>query len=571
MVYVLSWDKFLGKSWSPGKQESIGSEMGKAGLTRSGRVITHQSIRTLLANLPKYLGFVYIDETTRPPRIMVTDVGFELIKKHDIANVPKHKNLRAYVKAGDLIQTSEVFKQQMSKLIITNPFIRTDCENILVFPFRMTLKLLLELEYLDSEEIGYILFHVKAEDELPLIIEKIRNFRSLAPENRTAEIEAYKKTREGILTLVKAPTAGYYMYLCYSTGLCDRFSVKVNKTKRRRLPAIKLIDKQVVKELLKKFEDIEIFDFKDDWFLWKEYFSNPKRLYPPFDITIKTKSKEEHLITIQKDNYLAESDLISNSTTTTLPVFPNEDYRIIIYDLENGSILFDQNAQFNRENKLITIDISAHKHKEKITKEIAVERIKEMFSGNFQGFDREYYTKLKTIHNVLGKNYIDNRRKGGRLEYLFFDLLLQLKESKIVDDVFWFGSMGKYGICEPAPGGKAGNPDVIFEIDECIIVLELTTFRGNRAQWNSAEASSVPDHISKFKNSYPKKKIIGVFSAPSIHRQLEKNLTLNARNEGVGMIFIPCIKFVEFLAKTSRSNLKNSLIKEAEKQITKLN
>lgn len=211
MVYILTWDKFLGKSWSSGKQETLGSEMGKAGLTKSGRVITNQSIRTLLANLPKYLGFVYLDESSTPPRIIVTDIGYELIKRHQIEKIPKHKNISQYKQAGDLIEISDVFKEQMTKLILTNPSTLKDCKDILVFPFRMTLKLLLEFRYLDEEEIGYILFHTKKEDELPLVIEKIRNFRGLPSDKRTAEIEAYKKTEEGKLTLVKAPTARYYI------------------------------------------------------------------------------------------------------------------------------------------------------------------------------------------------------------------------------------------------------------------------------------------------------------------------------------------------------------------------
>ena len=221
MVYVLTWDKFLAKSWSSGKQETMGSEMGKAGVTKNGKPITHQSVRTLLA-LPKYLGFAYIDESSKPSRIIVTDIGYELIKKHDVANVPKHRNLGKYKESGDLIETSEVFEKQLSKLIITNPSIRKDCQNILVFPFRMTLRLLLEVEYLDQEEIAYILFHTKAEDEYPLVLEKIKTFRGLFPKRRTAEISAYRKTDEGQLTLVKAPTSGYYMYLCVSTGLCKR-------------------------------------------------------------------------------------------------------------------------------------------------------------------------------------------------------------------------------------------------------------------------------------------------------------------------------------------------------------
>jgi len=381
MVYVLTWSKFLEKSWSSGKQEALGSEMGKAGLTISGKAITHQSIRTLLANLPKYLGFVYIDESSTPSRIMVTDIGYELIKRHQVKGIPKHKNLKQYKQAGDLIEISDVFKKQMAKLIITNPSILKDCENILVFPFRMTLKLLLELGYLDKEEIGYILFHVKKEDELPLAIEKIKNFRGLPPAKRVAEIEAYKKTTEGKLTLVKAPTAGYYMYLCYSTGLCKRFSIKVNKTKNSKLPAIELKNRKEVKNLLKKFANVKIYDFKDKWFLWKEYFSNPKRIYTPFDVALQTNVKREILVTVSKDDCFTGSEVISrNNSSFVLPVFQDEDYHIVGYDLESGNKTYDRIVKFSRKSKELLIDIGEDNYISKMTEAKIAEQIQDMLS-----------------------------------------------------------------------------------------------------------------------------------------------------------------------------------------------
>ncbi len=567
MVHVLTWDKFLGKSWSPGKQEALGSEMGKAGLTDSGRAITHQSVRTLLANLPKYLGFVFIDESSRPPKIMVTDIGYQLVRKYDFNKMPKHKNLKEYEKAGDLIQISDEFRIQMSKLIISNPSISDDCQNILVFPFRMTLKLLLELKYLDKEEIGYILFHTKNEDELLPLIERIKNFRALRPRKRTAEIDAYKKTEEGSLTLVKAPTSGYYMYLCYSTGLCERFFTEVNKTKESRLPAIKLKDLNAVKNLLKKAEDIEIYDFKDNWFLWNEYFSNPKRVNPPFDIKLTTNMPNGILVAVFKDDYIAESEMISDKTDMSVPVFPDEPYKIVAYNPENGDEIFKKDVAFSKSNRSYQLIVTSRRQKQAQTEAIILQQIKEMFSGDFEGFDKGYLMKLETIQKVTGRNYIDNRRKGGRLEYLFWELLQLLKKKGVIDEVFWYGKTGKYGICEPAPGGKEGNPDITFEIDEYLFVLELTTFRGNRAQWGSAEASSVPDHISRFKKMNPRKKVIGIFSAPSIHHQLEQNLLLNAREKQVGMIFKPCVEFADYLLRADRYQLKKSLIEEAKRQI----
>lgn len=568
MVYVLTWDKFLAKSWSSGKQEAMGSEMGKAGVTKTGKAITHQSVRTLLA-LPKYLGFVYIDESSKPSRIVVTDIGYELIKKHNIAKVPKHRNLGKYEETGDLIETSEVFKKQLSKLIITNPSIRKDCQNILVFPFRMTLRLLLELEYLDQEEIAYILFHTKAEDEYSLVLEKIKTFRSLPPKRRTAEINAYRKTEEGQLTLVKAPTSGYYMYLCASTGLCKRTTVKVNKTQKSKIPAIVLNNSAKAKKIIQKFKDAEIYDFKDDLLLWIDYFSNPDRLYPPHDVTVGTNAKKEVLaIAYNKDGRIINGDTLSvEKPSFPVPVFPDEKYRFIVYDLKTGNEIYNKEIIFTKTDNKISLDVLGEKYEAAATKEKIVKCIKEMFTGKYGGFDKEYYDKLRTIEEVIGINYFDNRRKGGRLEYLFFKLLELLKNQNIIDEVFWYGYTGKYGICEPAPGGKEGNPDVVFEIDDAVFVLELTTFRGIRAQWSSAEASSVPDHIAKFKKLNPDKRIIGIFSAPSIHPQLKQNLILNARRENVGMIFRPCIEFADFLSKITRKDLKRTLSEESQKQI----
>jgi len=568
MVYVLSWDRFLGKSWSSGKQEALGTEMGKAGVTKDGKCITHQSIRTLLANLPKYLGFVYLDESSHPSRIMVTDIGYELIKKHNISSVPKHKNLSQYAEKGDLIEISDVFQKQMSKLSITNPSIRKDCENILVFPFRLTLKVLLKTDYLDIEEIGYILFHTKAEDELDLVIQRIKNFRGLAPVKRTAEINAYRKTEEGQLTLVKAPTAGYYTYLCFSTGLCERCRVTVNKTKDNRLSAIKLKNNADVVRLLEKFDDVEIYDFKEDWFLWKEYFSNPSRLCPPFNVSISTNSKDGILVTVLKDDYIYGSEVISKENfSLSVPVFRDEPYRIITYDLESGNEIYKREVSFSKGQKDFKINIDQHAHVSIITKAAIADRIEQIFSGKYNGFDKEYSRKLEIINKVIGNNYLDNRRRGGRLEYLFYKLLDLLKQEGAIDEVYWFGSIGQYGICEPAPGGKEGNPDVVFEIDEYMVVLEITTLKGNRAQWNSAEASSVPDHIAKFKRNNPSKKVVGLFTAPSIHHQLEQNLKLNAQKEKVGMIFKPCIDFSKSLVGIDKEKIKNILLEGTVRQL----
>jgi len=566
MVYVLTGNKFLGKSWSSGKQETMGSEMGKAGLTQSGKAITHQSVRTLLANIPKYLGFIFLDDTTTPPKIVVTDVGNELLQAHNIENIRKHKTLSEYEQAEDLIEISDVFKKQMLKLIITNPVIYHDCEKILVFPFRMTLKLLIELDYLDTEEIGYILFRAKHEDEFQLLITKIKNFRSLSPIQRTNEINAYKNTEEGILTNVKAPTAGYYMYLCYSTGLCDRIVVSVNKTNNSKLPALKLKNKSEIKNSLDKFNNVKIYDFKKNISLWKKYFSNPQKLFPPFNVKIKVSTSEDLLVVVYHDNEnIFSAEISKNQPEFIIPVFKKDFYKIMIYSYQKNKPVFSKQIQF-LDDKDFLLDLNMQV-KQQVSEKILVKQISQMFSSKYSGFDEEYYAKLQLLEKVLGKKYVDNYRKGGRLEFLFVELLKLLKKKGNIDEVFWYGKIGEYGICKPAPGGKVGYPDVVFEIDEYVFVLELTTIKGVRAQWNSSEASSVPDHISRLKKEYYNKKTIGIFSAPSVHQQVEKNLTLNAKNEQVGMIFEPCVEFADFLAKANRKELKERLIQKSKIQL----
>jgi len=389
MVNVLTMDKFLNKAWSSGKQEAMASEMAKAGLTASGKALSHQSVRTLLANLPKYLGFVFIDESSTPSKIIVTDVGYELIQNHPLEKIPKLKNLSAYEKAKELIETSDIIQKQMSKLIITNPIIKNDCDNILVFPFRMTLKLLLELDYLDMEELAYIVFHTKSEEEFPVLLERIKNFRSLSPTKRTNEINAYRKTPEGNLTLVKAPSAGYYMYLCFSTGLCQRTKVEVNKEKSNKLPAIKLNDVEEAKKILNQFKDAEVYNFQNDWFLWKEYFSNPKRLFPPFDATITINNEENYLVTIEQNGELRSNGLIFEKSFS-FPVFRNEEYVISLFDFLSSKVTYSSKMTFTEKNRIKLINLKLEHKTKELTIAIVCDKVSDFFSNKNEGFDKEY-------------------------------------------------------------------------------------------------------------------------------------------------------------------------------------
>jgi hypothetical protein len=139
----------------------------------------------------------------------------------------------------------------------------------------------------------------------------------------------------------------------------------------------------------------------------------------------------------------------------------------------------------------------------------------------FRGMDDELKQKLLVVGKMHPEiQYNMDTVRGGRLEHLFYLLLLELKKQKVVGDVIWHGGLDRYGMPHPAPGRSKfslGNPDVLVEVDNMIVVLELTLIGKTRAQW-SYEGESVPDHVLGVKNANPNKEVIGVFSAPDFYR-----------------------------------------------------
>lgn len=578
MVYLLNQDDFNGKAWTAQKQEKIGTEMGKAALTKNGKAISHQSVRTLLANIPQYLGFVYKDESVNPTKINVTKAGLKLLEEFPLENILKfqnsgrtyHNNLSTYVNSGNFINQSNVVRHQMMKLIITNPFLLNDCRNIFLFPFKFTIKILLELGYIDKEEIAYILFHAKTEDSLISTIERIKSFRSISSDRRSAEITAYEKTEEGQITLAKAASASYYMELCCSTGLCKKVSRKaINSNKT--LTSLELVDPEIIESVLSKYKEAVIYDFKDNSNLWYEYISEPERLLPPHDVVIKTNSKKELLLTIYKDDLLIFGDTLVIDKNVTVPFFGDEEYLFIVNDLVSGSEINKFKKVIGNKEEEINIRVTENdSYNDYLSQEDIIVRVTEMFSSSaFEGFDSKYYAKLKVLESVLGKSFIQSIFKGGVLEYLFYSFLLNLKNKGIIDEVFWNGKIVEYGIPISAPGGKMGTPDIYFEIDNISVVLELTTIRAITMQW-SAEGSSVPDHIAKHNKLFPDKKVIGIFSAPEIYYRVKEHLELNSRDKVLAMLFYPCLSLLNQLNEIkNRSEMIEWLLSESSKQIEK--
>lgn len=520
-----------GKNWDSIK-EKLNRELARRKLTASRKMMSPSSLGTLLSLL-KYFGFLYLNSDGK---IIVTKAGSNLLK--------------------DTINT---FQWQLLKLQFTNPVILKDCENILVFPIRETLRLLQELNYLSFEEIGYILFmKLKKVSDYNVVKDEIINFRKMNLKQKNKVIADFKKTPEGHVALAKAPSAAYFRNYLVQAKLClsEKNKLSINRD-----------EMDSILEKLNKLQEVEPFDFGDNLELWIDYYGYPHRLFTPHDVELKLKNFHcPKLIIIDFNGKNIGSDLMNNeSDKLIVPLFPNEPYTAIVLDVKSGKECIKEQFSISNITKEVLFDLKKGEEKAVITctGEDIKNSIMEMFI-NPSGFDTDYENRLNILEKILGLKYKDNRRKGGRLEFLFYELLSALKEKGVIDHVIWHGHTGKYGIYEPAPGGKEGKPDIEFRINSVNFVLELTTIRGVRMQWVGSEAASVPEHFVKCKKRN-RTKTIGIFSAPTINAQVKKNLERHSREECIGMICIEIERLVNLFMNLNKNELKEHLIGTAER------
>ena len=508
-IQILASSDFNGKSWNTQRKETFNTKLGQAGLTNNGHPLSQSARRTHEALL-KYLGLIYIKKDTTPSTLIVTNAGLELIRIHD-SLLNKTRNLRAIGRQE--IKDSPVVKRQMVKLQLTNPVVSEDCLSILLFPFRVTLRLLLELDYLAKEELAYIVFSMKKEDEFDLTVERIRNFRSLPKLQRERELELFKETEVGNLTLVQAPTAGYYMGLCIGTGLCEREKGKL---------VIRAECEVEVKQLITKYKDVKPFNFGDDLRLWIEYFGDTTRDEPPILVDVSVKNNP-HLYVKVYDTAGEEINagvISSESTSIAFPLFRNEQYIFKFYSFDNAKLITEETHTVSDESVEFDLDLEGN-DKADLSFESIKHKIELLLSNS--GFDPDYTSHIENVKKISGRTVFNTAQlRGGRLEHLFYLLLKNLKEQGIVDDVVWDGLVDPFGIAYPAGAGKLADPDLHLFIGNNLYGLELTTIRGEAGsmQWSN-EAASANEHFMNINNklggTYD---FDGIFSAPSISKRV---------------------------------------------------
>ncbi len=72
----------------------------------------------------------------------------------------------------------------------------------------------------------------------------------------------------------------------------------------------------------------------------------------------------------------------------------------------------------------------------------------------------------------------------------------------------------------------------------------------------------MPDHIVKI--NFPRPYGRGIKFG-----MLKKNLTLNAKQESVSMLFKGCIEFADLLEHVNKKDLYDNLVKEAKEQLNR--
>lgn len=543
-----------GTTWNTSKQDNLNLELKKLGATRSGQKIAPQGMRTLLASV-QYLGFVYLDNTTTPTILRVTQAGYEFYEKHK-ENLCVIENLIS----GPTIDYSELVRSQMSKLQITNPIILPHCEDIYVFPFRVVLEMLRTLDYLDMEEIAMFVFHTHNMSEIEYKITEIKNFRNLEEKARNELVNQYKNTDIGNLTLKKAPSAGYFMGFCNGTGIMEKFSITTNANKRVSAISIKEDMQEWVDNLLEFHKETEIFDFENNLNLWIDYFGNPDRQTPPILLTVLNDVKKEIYIEMLNDkNELVDTAVLDVNEKYLIPVFDKEEYKLNIYNINDGILLCS-------DLFIATKNLTIHIDKQMIPQENMFSSFSSLEVGDLtdeilkhsesRNFSDKMLVKLRLLQEKLGIDKLkDKSLRGAQYEYLFYLVLLQLKNKGFIDDVIWNGRIGNYNLPIQAPGGRTGTPDIIFIINDIRYVLELTTIKAKSAQFQ-AEGSSVPDHIRLYKEEYPRAIVRGIFCAPMIHERVHNVMqqTILANND-IPFVSITDVNFLNILNSKDKKGL----------------
>jgi len=517
------WD---GKKWRT-FEDAINRELGRANLTSTGPRLSRSALGTL-RSVVSYFGFIKYKDGY----VYVTETGKKFASEQP----------------GNI----ESFKLQLLKLQFTNPIIKKYCQNLHIFPIRAILRLLLDKDVgkLAREEIGYIVFNkFKKEEDFMHVKNEILQFRKLEEEEKKKIIDNYLKTPEGSYTLKKAPSVGYLIGYMITARL-----VKKSKDGCIFIPEE---EKERVKSLLERFNDIHPFDFDDDIELWLEYYGDPEIIYTPQEYIIKVKNNvsilKNIMISISHKSKIVTTWLLSESTIKNLFLIPHKEYLVEFFNIESGEKIREEKIFPKKDEKELTIFFPIISEEKVDKKYYFSSLIRELITS--KTFDKEYEMYLENLKK-LGKIELTEKKlpllRGGRFEFLFYKLLQELEKEKKITNLRWNGKESQLGLKFPAPGGKEGIPDILFSFNDKIIVLEITTITSQSSQWQH-EASSVPFHLVNIKKSFSKE-VVGIFAAPKKHEWIDYMLRKSIEDRKIKIITVEIERLINIFLSNNFEN-----------------
>jgi hypothetical protein len=260
----------------------------------------------------------------------------------------------------------------------------------------------------------------------------------------------------------------------------------------------------------------------------------------------------------QNGKLKADETIDEEKRSFEVPMFDGERYEVHVYDFETGQLL--KKETLKPSGPMLTVKLG-QKHREPdplVDNKQIVQHIEQLIASR-TGFDPSYQRRIDVLSRMK-KDWSYNRQqlRGGRLEYLVYRLLRNLRDKKVIDDFVWNSKVDKYGIAYPAPGNKS---DFLVSLDNIQIVLEVTTIPNTRAQW-SEEGASVPHHIREFKSEL--RTTIGIFSAPKLHDQLVRNLHALSQDEGVPILCYPLDRLLTLFVGSTSTSLKSTIDKDVK-------
>lgn len=390
------------------------------GATKFGTV-QPQAARTTKA-LAQYMGFV--KEENR--KIVITDIGYKFLNNHRMELVNKGHTLIKPI--GRLIGEADEWKQQMIKLQLTNPS-QPKCEDVSIYPFRYVLGLLLQLDYLDIEEMALFVLTSKKESDFAKTISNIRNYRSKRYVYREKQKNKFAATKFGNIAFGQAGSAGYFMSLCEATGLVERCKKTISnpgikKVKYIRALRIKATQSAEVNRIVSLYGAVDAMKFlHDSRKMWDYYYCQDGIDYP-VEVIMKNKTSTDVFVQVEnstKTEINEQEFELCGKEKNVIYAFPGNDYVAHIYDMTD----VNPSSDIAFSSTSLPIEIN----KKNISKQAALNK-KELFLEmralhTQKGVTARIQKQLDMYSKLSGKSVSNVKMYRGAYLELYLAMLLK--------------------------------------------------------------------------------------------------------------------------------------------------